>query len=542
MVECSEKNIWNSVITHFQWMSILIGGFAIFMFYIINQYVENDIWKLIAQILNVFGGSLLSIGLVTIFYQKWKDQQDREKFQELKKQQTEVKSCLNDIDQQERESFQEFKKQQTEVKSCLNGIDQQDRENFHELKEQQTEVKRLLKEIASKLEKKNNDKYFLMGPSSYRGSGQELEEIANIDTITGKILLIGSMSGGKIKEEYAFTTLLGGDNFRLLEKNKPIFSYGTSFPFFNKKEMKPYYDSFEKAIKEGLGLNVSIIYPDEKIADIDNIKKKMNESGDTIKHFKDMISTLIKEKKEIDHPIELRLSRYFSPCSFSSVEFTSGRTIRTLEFNFMHEGNEGDGGVKLSQIHDNPPKDKEDVHGKFSEYLYNRYKRLYEESIVALRYPMKDDIIYYVLGIVIDVPNDSNEQSKYAIVDDNIPKLVVHQNQSDGCLSVISNSTSIDYNAEIKPKFQNTIIGNVLVGYKKQIGGIVRPIKSFEISSNTFLLLGSVVKTPKDSNLSVKRLDLSKSKDKDELDNRLTKIGCESRISDTIKSTIIKMA
>lgn len=251
------------------------------------------------------------------------------------------------------------------------------------------------------------EKYFLMG-SSFVGYGEELQEIANIDKDSGKILLIGEMDK-TLKAEYGYTTLLGEKYIHLLLKNKPLLSYGTSFDFLGKND---YYTTIKTALKKGYGLCVSILYPDSKISDNDNIDQIVISSQNTVRIFSRLISEYTTDNSKNIGQIELRLTRYFSPCSFSSVEFLNGRTIRTLEFNFMHEGQSG---IKKSQVYDN--NSKTTPHGEFSQYLFNRYERLYKESILALKYPMNNEITYYVLGVIVDVHDKSKNQIKEAIYD-----------------------------------------------------------------------------------------------------------------------------
>lgn len=395
--------------------------------------------------------------------------------------------------------------------------------------------------------KKDNKQYFLMGPASYQGSGQNLEEIANIDKETAKIILIGSMSEGKLKEEYSFITLLNGDNLKLLQKDKPVFSYGTSFHYLESKE-SDYYKAFEGAIKEGIGLNVSIMYPEINVAEIKDIEGAIGRSKDTLRSFKNMISTFITKEKKTNfrNPIELRLSRYFSPCSFSSLEFCSGRTIRTLDFNFLQEGSDL---VKMSQVHDNPPGNKDHDHTLFSEHLYKRYERLYKESMLALRYPMEKDITYYVLGIIVDV-DESNKQKKLALFngDSEWIKIVVHLEATNNTenqfkLSVKTNDNEYqDYNNEISSNYvtelSNTVIGNVFIGYKKLTGCVLNPNRSFEIDNNTFLLLGRIVNR-QDNLAQFKQIDFADTINS--IDNKLGDISLDSSKVRKIKSIVNMM-
>lgn len=502
----SRNELIDSVISLLQKVALILG----IVLLVIASMIENEIIKTIC---NCIGSSLVSISLVTILFDRWKEQKDNT--MDVVKAQFEELNSL----------------QRSYVQSVRNQLD--------ELGNSQKPYMELVKEMHERQKKEKKEKFFLMGPASYRGSGQELEEIANIDKNSGKILLIGSMSEGKIKEEYAFTTLLNGDNFRLLRKDKAVLSYGTAFPYLNESKKSEYYNAFKGAIEEGLGLNVSIIYPEKVVADIKNIEDTIGVSKDTIRDFKNMISMFIKEGTILKSHIELRLSRYFSPCSFSSFEFDSGRTIRTLEFNFMHEG---ENGVKLSQVHDNPPTSKDNVHGKFSEFLFNRYNRLYKESIVALRYPMQD-ITYYVLGIIVDVPNDSNKQSKFAVVNGSeLFKIVVHLDVSDGALKLLVKTNEDkyqDYEKEIEERriseLCNTVIGNVLIGYEKQTGCILVPNRSFEIDPDTFLLLGSVVKTQKDFGL-FNTIDFLE--EESQIYNKISSICHDSSIVNKIKSII----
>lgn len=69
---------------------------------------------------------------------------------------------------------------------------------------------------------------------------------------------------------------------------------------------------------------------------------------------------------------------------------------------------------------------------------------------------------------------------------------------------------------DIPPCLENTIIGNVLIGYKNKTGCIIKPNRSFEIDSNTYLLLGSVTKLP-DTPKMIKREDISENLDLIEL-------------------------
>lgn len=411
-----------SIINHEQWLFIL-GGILLIAF---GVFLEK-LCKPIATILEQIGGTLLTIGVASISYEKWKARRE-----------------------------------------------------------------------------KNNEKYFLMGPSFLGSSGEELKPIANIDNKSGKIFLIGSMSDENIKKGYAYTTLLNGDNFKLLNTDKPMLSYGTTFFYLNKKEKPEYYKVFKEAIEKGLGLNVSIIYPSEKVVDFGDIedwKRIKNEAEDTIEKFKDLMSLFIDDGIELTSPIELRLSKYLSPCSFSSLEFNNGRTIRTLEFNFMHEIENGKN-VKLAQVHDNPPitqihdTTSTSRHGDFSKYLYNRYNRLYKESFLALRYPMPDTITYYVLGIITDIPKGFTEQRKFAILNANELYEVTIQLEIDKNRKTFKLLPQASKSIPDIP--ENTIIGNVLSTYETQTKCKITPIRSFEIGKDSFLLLGNVVKTPMD--------------------------------------------
>lgn len=502
-----------NVINNSQAYSIGFGLFLYVMVFLLKQHytIQNSFEYLAAEMLNVIGGALLSIGLVTIVYQKWKDEQD------------------NILKQQEYEFREMVKTFYKEFQNC----------DFKGLKGQQEGVKDIVKDLQKKWnEEKNNKHFFIMGPSTMT-NGDKLTQFANIDYNEGKILLIGNMSEGKIKEEYAFTTLLNGDNFKLLKKDVPVFSYGTTFTFLNKNKKPKYYEAFKKAIEKGMGLNVSIVYPEKMIADTKNIEDTIGDSKQTITDFKKLISLFIKEKTIPTSPIELRLSRYFSPCSFSSFEFNNGRTIRTLEFNFMHEENNG---VKLSQVHDNPPGSEDKVHGKFSKYLYNRYNRLYKESFLALRYPMQD-ITYYVLGIITDIPNGSNKQSKFAVFNDNkLYKVVVHYDNTDINLKLLVKTNEGEYQDFSEeyykiPELRNTIIGNVLGNYKKQTGCEMTPNISFEIDTDTFLLLGKIINTENLDKLSKK--DFAKEEEKALIYAELDNIGCDQSIVNKIKAIMV---
>lgn len=449
------------VINHFQWISIVFGILCYFVVFVIKKYnKEQSSWEyLVAEMLNVIGGAILSMGLVTIFYQKWKDKQD-DKFKEMVK------------------NFYE------EFQNC----------EFKELKGQQKEVKDIVEDFRGKWEKQSKKKYFLMGPS-FLGNGEELKEIANIDKETGKILLIGDVTKDKspIKKEYGFITLLKDKN---LKRGIPLFSYGTSFSFLDSTDPRGYYGPITEAIKGGLGLKVSILYPDKKLVDNPNIENVIDKSIATIEDFKDLITLNINSA-----PIELRLSREFSPCSFSSLEFDKGRTIRSLEFNFMHEGKEGE---KMTQIYENY--DNNNIHSTFSQYLYNRYERLYQESFLALRFPM-DEITYYVMGILVDdMPEKSNTQIKETIVDATKQLIKIVICLDGDILKVKVGDTKKFYSEEkIWEKYEgleNTIIGNVLCRYKEETGCSILPFKSFEIknpkenrTSNEFILLGRIQST-----------------------------------------------
>lgn len=433
------------VISYFHWFSILLGIVFVVISHILPQLLsaDKDISSLLQAVLTSMGGSLLSIGLVTIFYDKWKEQ-----------------------------------------------------------KEEETKAQ-----------------FFLMSPT-FLGRGEELKEIANIDRKSGKILLIGEMTHDLVKKEYGFTTLLNNKNLPLLTKDKPLFSYGTSFQFLDKEKKVDYYKAITTAIRKGVSLEVSILYPDESISDNENLDRIVESSKDTIRNFIDLISSFLKDKhtkasNSVGH-VELRLSRYFSPCSFSSLEYNDGRIVRSLEFNFMHEG---DKGVKMSQVYDN--KSSEGTHEQFSDYLFNRYRRLYRESIVALKYPMNNDIVYYVLGIIADVPDKSKDQIKEAICDNNnnLIKIVVKMNDNGEYItSSDANSMKEEDNDDgyneigIPVCIRNTIIGKVLIEYKNVTGCLIKPNRSFEVDSNTYLLLGAVTKLPETPN-KIKREDISKNPD-----------------------------
>lgn len=475
-----KKNEFRNVINHLHFFAGLIGILLLFLSFSLDyqflsyplEYQKSNLGiKVVSFLVGQLGGALLSIALVSFFYQKWRDRQNKEEEQTL----------LNDLT---------------------------------------TKIEQSQKRIIDEVNKKN-ETYFFMRPSSL-GSGEKLKEVANIDKKSGKILLIGEMKDG-IKAEYGFTTLLDKEYLPLLMKNKPLFSYGTSFQFLDQQERPDYYKTIKSAIETGLGLNVSILYPDKAISDNENIDKIVVNAEDTIRNFNSLISYFAKGTDTSTNgnnsvgQIELRLSRYFSPCSFSSIEYLDGRTIRSLEFNFMHEG---DDGVKMSQVYDNDSS-KDTTHGQFSKYLLNRYQRLYKESILALKYPMVESITYYVLGIIADVPDKSKDQIKEAITDVNndLIKIVVQMNEKgEYVTSSKANNTKGDNSEEgynevgIPVCLRNTIIGKVLLEYKNATGCLIKPNRSFEIDSNTYLLLGAVTKLPDSPNM-INRENLSKNQD-----------------------------
>lgn len=515
-----EKKGWEIVFKSFQNMSIFIGILIYIIVFLIKflcteenlkeKFDNGDIvtiltfiFNFLAEMFNVVGGAILSIGLVNIFYQKWKDKED------------------NTSKQLEKAVFRKM-------------------------------VKKFYKKWT---EQQENDQYFLLGSQSYSGSSDELQKIANIDKNSSKILLIGRITEDPIKQEYAYTTLLN-EKFELLRKDIPMLSYGTTFQFLNKDIVKfqEYYKAFKSAIERGLGLNVSIVYPSKKVVDFGDIDgtTTITDATTTIENFKNLISLFIKERTNLTSPIELRLSKYLSPCSFSSFEFKDGRTIRTLEFNFIHEDD------RLSQIHDNPSESKikeskGEKHLKFSSYLFNRYNRLYKESFLALRYPMLEDITYYVLGIIRDFPDDSIKKHEYAIQrkftimkKNELYKTVVSfvENNENFKLSPKANNITT-------PVLENTIIGNVLSDYETQTKFKITPIKSFEINADTFLLLVNIDKSPKTINemivdnvkkeeiMQIEEFAQEDGETNNRLEAKLRDVGCNISIINRIK-TIIK--
>lgn len=493
------NNDWKEVTDYFHVIALIGGlvfvGLSIVLRILLSETEQVDkrwqiISSFISEIPSYIGGSLLSIALVTIFYKKWQDKKLKsvtivdEQFDELKKMQNQSISIFTD-------SIEDLKNEQAKSTSLINNQ---------------------LSELKSNIDEKRKDSFFLMSPSFY-SNGYQLEPIAHIDKNYGKILLIGDVTEGAVKKEYGFITLLDGDNFKLIDKNKPLFSYGTKFQFLNNLKQKKYYEHIKNAIIDGLSLKVSILFPDKKIIDNPNLEEVVKESRCTIQDFKDLLVCFIKEGNKIA-PIELRLSRYFSPCSFSSLEFLNGRTIRSLEFNFMHEGNKG---KKMTQIYDTKPlkNEEKDIHEAFSHYLFKRYERLYGGSFLALRYPM-EDITYHVLGILIDdIPDANTKSKKIAIIDENkkLIKVSVHMVvNEDGYLLQVKGSKDHcilnDDISSIKNRYEsldNTIIGNVIVGYEKITGCKIEPFESFEIKkkdkdySNDFILLGRIVETTKNS-------------------------------------------
>lgn len=468
------KKLCNIIIQYFQWISIIFG--AIFVF--IGIYLKQ-LHGILGDLICNFGGTFLSIGLISVVYQKWKDRKDNAMREFLEGQ---IKELTSDF-QNHIQSFDAFR---------------------HDWEKQNTN--------------KKEEKYFLMG-SSFLGTGEQLQEIVNIDRHTGKIILIGSMSDNRVSKEYGFTTLLNGDNFKLLNLNEPLFSYGTSFYFLNEPKQRNYYEIIKKAIEKGMGLRISILYPDKNNTEMKNIDDYIEKSQTTIQDFKNLISIFINEKTDLSCTIELKLARYFSPCSFSSLEFSNKRTIRSLEFNFINEKGTKQ---KLAQVYDNKPSedDKDNIHNTFSQCLYNRYNKLYKESILALRYPMtrkkgdviiNNDITYYVLGTFSNELDNTSIMSKKIVLDieKKIFHVVVGQHIDTRFKYIVKTDNNIieyteqDFKDEslIPYDLHNTIIGNVLMDFKKQTNGcIINPICSFEHEkdTNTFLLLGKIVKMPED--------------------------------------------
>lgn len=392
-----------------------------------------------------------------------------------------------------------------------------------------------------------NKQYYIMNPNT-AVTGQKLNELINIDKKNGKFLIIGRITEDDVHNQYGFPKLLTPP--KLLNKEYPLLSYGTTFRFLSISNTE-YYNAIKAAITNGLGLRVSIINPNSRAFVQVGKEDTIQLSNRTISDFLQLINTLIQEKKDKQiRPIELRLSSYYSPCSFSSLSFLNGRIVRSLEFNFRHEK---DGEIAQvfdhRQIISNHGEDNNQEHGKFSNYLFNRYSRLYRESALAFRFPMAD-ITYYVLGVLTDINETeqngiiSKELNRYIILDnkEQLFKITVHLDTSNNQAEwqVLRNGRCISHNPEHITKLfgranetrlknnnneplhlAETILGKVLYDYYLQTGGTeeesnnqnngykleitssfdIIDDNSFEVKSdvkdnNKFVLIGSITGTP----------------------------------------------
>lgn len=350
-------------------------------------------------------------------------------------------------------------------------------------------------------DKNREGRYFIMNPDRIE-SGEELINNANIDISSeGKIFLIGRMTEDSfISNNYAFTVLLNKTYFKLLNKDIPLFSYGTTFKYLDPGwKDGTYQKAFENAVKQGLGLNVSIINPiSNKIIELENGKDAaIREANNTIQQFIELINAY---RHRIKQPIELRLSTYFSPCSFSSISFANGRVVRSLDFNFRHDES------RLCQIYDNIEENdniNKSNHKAFSQLLFRRYNRYYQESTLALRYPMEDEITFHILGILEDVVDNSSDNTRKYVKqiicnnDEDLSIISITIRLSDGnelgwqvkrgekyielnqdnIFMLFNKAPSADENVNFNQEnpnqvsLKNTIVGNVLYEYYLLTGG-----------------------------------------------------------------------
>lgn len=326
------NKLYDQIITHFQWSFLIIGVLCLLLSLI--DIDECKIIKYIQDSLSQIGGIFISIPLISISFEKWRDK----------------KSHLN-------------------------------------------------------------EKYYLMN-STQLECGDELSKF-EFFRFKGEGKILPIMKGEQLYNgDYSFKNMLI-NRIPLLE-NQTVLVYGTKLKFLAKIE-----DIFYESIAHGVNYIFSLVNP-KAIGLTEEDIKDINESMDFIKM---QIGKLKREHRNNIGSIEVRFTPYFTPHSFSSFVYKNKRKVRTLDFNFRDFDNSV---VKYSQVFDTLSTNSGDHELEMlSDRLYEQYSCYYNRSLIAIKYPITEDLKFFVCGI-LEVPILGGFEKQVVLSGDTIPCIQIN--------------------------------------------------------------------------------------------------------------------
>ena len=264
---------------------------------------------------------------------------------------------------------------------------------------------------------------------------EELKKIDLYEYIPKKKILPIMQQEEFLKTKYRLPYLL--KKYQQELKGKTVFIYGSSMNFLSRPD---YQEAFINATKNGINFKLAI-YNFKNVGN--SIEQKVAHKAQmSFNYIGDIISQTT-EHNNVKGFIEVRFVNNIPSHSFSSLDISDKRSIRTLDFNF-EISDEENGLKKYSQIFDFT-RGKTDLKKNLSDYLYSHYLSSFSRSILASysKYP----ITIYMCGI-----SYNNENKKIIVLNkyNKLPKCKKEKREPDSQELDLQEWAIKEYEKEIK--------------------------------------------------------------------------------------------